>query len=354
MELFYEVNDKPYSIYGVDSVSDLIEKGNLSNQKYIFIIDNSVKNLIDLELVGSKCIYLDYNGETDKNLDYAQTVLSKILKFPISRRSCLVVVGGAGISDIIGYIASQLMRGVDWIQVPTTLMAMVDCTVGKVAINFKNRKNILGAFNSPNKVIIDFNLLETMPEYLIKEGLVESVKCAFSFNDTDLKGKIMDYIENKQLRLLRKIIERSIVWKISVVQNDFYDTNNIQKAVSYGHTFANVFEEYKMCSHGIAVLNGMLLASFISCKRNYIQNNILEEHHFFFNWLSTEKQIVFSDIDIKDFIEKMKRDKITKNNEICAVLLKNHSFEVSILDEEEVHYAISKASEIQEIGGNYQ
>jgi len=137
------------------------------------------------------------------------------------------------------------MRGVDWIQVPTTLMAMVDCTVGKVAINFKNRKNILGAFNSPNKVIIDFNLLETMPEYFIKEGLVESVKCAFSFNDTDLKDKIMDYIENKQLRLLRKIIERSIVWKISVVQNDFYDTNNIQKAVSYGHTFANVFEEYK-------------------------------------------------------------------------------------------------------------
>ncbi|EAF1401256.1 hypothetical protein CH356_03810 [Listeria monocytogenes] len=351
MELTYEIEENKYSVLGVrkDSEFKMDEelKSVLSTGNYVCIIDSSVHDIMS-ECFSENCVYVQYKGEENKNLEYASLIMTEILKYSVNRDTTIIVVGGGGLSDLVGYISNQIMRGLHWIQVPTTLMSMLDCVVGKVAINFAGRKNILGHFASPSKVIIDLDLLVNMPDYLIKEGLVEAIKCGFIFKDYELIEKVKIYLKTKEISELDLIIKRSIELKIGVVRRDFNDKKNYQKAVSYGHTFANALEELKLGNHSEAVLYGMLIAAIISTNRGYITESELKEHIKFIRVLNFKNKIQFSSIDKEHFINKMRLDKIAKNNELYAVLLNDISYSIEKINKNEIELALEMAVQILE------
>lgn len=196
-------------------------------------------------------------GEPSKCFDSFKMLLEKMVEYNFTRSDCVAAVGGGVVGDLSGFVAASFMRGVDFYNIPTTVLSQVDSSIGgKVAIDFSGYKNIVGAFYPPSAVIIDPEVLKTLPKRQVSNGLAESVKMAMTSDSS-----LFEIFENENIKdNIDIIIERSLRIKRYVVEQDEKESG-LRKILNFGHTLAHAFEsenEMKNYYHGECVALGML------------------------------------------------------------------------------------------------
>ena len=220
------------------------------------------------------------HGEQAKSVQNFQKILNFLADNNFDRTDLIVAVGGGVVGDISGFVASSYLRGIQFIQIPTTLLAQVDSSVGgKTAINILSGKNLVGAFYNPKGVIIDTNVLHSLPNRQLKAGLAEVIKYAFIQNKAlfSLLKKYPKKILSKDHKIIEEIIFLSLQTKAKIVTKDEKE-NGIRAILNFGHTFGHAIEahgKYKKILHGEAVAKGMRIASKIS----YLENLISEKEY---------------------------------------------------------------------------
>jgi len=215
-------------------------------------------------------------GETSKSLDAVSGLYDQLVAMQAGRQTLVVAVGGGVVGDLAGFVAATYTRGVPFVQVPTTLLAQVDSSVGgKVGINHAQGKNLIGAFHQPLGVFIDTTLLETLPERDYRSGLAEVIKYGvildeefFAYLETHVEG-----LNQRAPEVLRQVIARSCELKAQIVAEDEYERTGLRAVLNYGHTFAHAYEAlcgYGELTHGEAVAIGMVDAAHLAEKRGLV------------------------------------------------------------------------------------
>ena len=324
-------------IVGADSIEKLSDYlGDKSYSKIFVITDENVDKLHSeklLEVLQKTNITTEKivtkAGEQTKSFESLQNVCEQILSKGVDRKSLIIAFGGGVIGDLSGFVASILLRGIDFIQVPTTLLSAVDSSVGgKTAINSSVGKNLIGSFYQPQLVLCDLNFLQTLPIRELKSGYAEVVKYGFI---CDLKffefleksySKIFEY----DAEILQKIIIRSCQIKAEVVSNDEREAGQ-RALLNFGHTFGHLFETETGYSdkilHGEAVALGMVMAAKMSLnfgmilETDYLRvEKHLKECGFVINAREIQKKW-----DNNSLISHLYKDKKTEGKNLTFILL---------------------------------
>ncbi len=265
-----------------------IAKGNYGNS-YCIITDSNVAKVFGKKLlnqfrrlkVRAKLISFPA-GEKSKNLKTVENVLDEMLELGFDRKSCVVAVGGGVAGDLGGFAAAIYLRGVNFVHVPTTFLAMVDSSVGgKTGVNLRHGKNSAGTLQQPKKVYICPELLKGLPENEVRNGLSEVVKHAiiddkefFSFLERSIE-KIMKLDEST----LEKVIKRNCELKARVVERDEKESN-YRAIVNYGHTIGHALEvlgNYRELKHGEAIAIGMVAEARMSNELGHMKEKEVEK-----------------------------------------------------------------------------
>ncbi len=228
----------------------VLEKANQHlnlNRRVLLVTDSGVPSEY-IETVAKQCkspvVYTVEQGEGSKSIECFSRLLQTMLENGFSRKDCVIALGGGVVGDLAGFVASTYMRGIDFYNIPTTLLSQIDSSIGgKTAINLCGVKNIVGAFYQPKKVLIDPDLLKTLPQRQISNGLAEAIKMALT-SDKEL----FDIFENRDINAnIDEIILRSLNIKKRVVEQDEKELG-LRKILNFGHTVG----------HGIEVASGAL------------------------------------------------------------------------------------------------
>jgi len=309
-------------------------KEKLSDRKIAIISNDTVAPLYMRQL---KEALLPYNGELyecilpdgeqHKNLKYWQYILDFLAQNNFNRSDMLLSLGGGVICDMTGFAAASWMRGIDFIQVPTSLLAQVDASVGgKTGINHSKGKNLIGAFHQPQAVIINTSTLKTLPDREFKSGLGESLKYG-AINQKQFKrwlDKNLVAIKQQNLPVLSHLIAKCCQFKADIVQQDEKESG-IRALLNLGHTFAHAIETYTHYSHythGEAVAIGMVMAAELSVIKGVAADNLrkeLEKHLQDFELLTKLPK----EIDAFKLVELMRLDKKVINNSHRLILMKS-------------------------------
>jgi 3-dehydroquinate synthase len=260
--------------------------------------------------------YVFSNGEESKNINTLSDILEFLAENNFKRNNSLIALGGGVVGDITGLSAAIYMRGINFIQIPTTLLAMVDASIGgKTAIDLKHGKNLAGAFWQPSLVICDSNIIKELPEDIFSEGMAEVIKCGAirenSIIDFVLNNKVKENIEN--------IIEACISLKRDVVEQDEYETKGIRQILNVGHTFAHAIEKLSnfKITHGKAVGTGLVIEAKIAKCLDILKDNTDEIIKACVDKYSLYQN---EDYEISSLIKAMKNDKKNNDNKITFVL----------------------------------
>lgn len=250
---------------GENSYDILVEKGILAHagtqlrlDRRVLVVTDSLVPPAYAETLAKQCrepvICTVESGETSKSLGGLETLLQTMLDHGFSRKDCVVAVGGGVVGDLAGFAASMYMRGVDFYNIPTTLLSQIDSSIGgKTAINFGGVKNIVGAFYQPKKVLIDPDLLRTLPPRQLSNGLAEAVKMALTSD-----AELFRLIESENIAdNLDTIIVRSLQIKKNVVEKDVREAG-LRRVLNFGHTVGHGIETNSALYHGEAVALGLL------------------------------------------------------------------------------------------------
>ena len=259
MILKVNLNENGYDIVlGIGELENA-EKHFGLDRRVLIVTDEGVPSEYAAE-IAKKCknptVVTVKQGEGSKSFETLEILLRTMLQAGFTRTDCAIAVGGGVVGDLTGFAASTYMRGIDFYNVPTTLLSQLDSSVGgKVAINFGGVKNIVGAFYQPKKVLIDPNALSTLPKRQVASGLAEALKMGLT-SDAELykifaDGKAEDNIE--------EVIRRSLLVKIGVVEKDEKETG-LRKILNFGHTLGHGIESAKKGElyHGECVALGMI------------------------------------------------------------------------------------------------
>ena len=227
------------------------------NRRVLVVTDTGVPAEYAQELVGqcrSPVICTIPSGENSKSMEMLEKLLQTMLENNFSRKDCVAAVGGGVVGDLSGFAASVYMRGIDFYNIPTTLLSQIDSSIGgKTAINFGGVKNVVGAFYQPQKVLIDPDLLRTLPKRQLLNGLSEAVKMALTSDAELFKLFEQQDIESN----LDEIIIRSLRIKKSVVEQDEKEAG-LRKILNFGHTIGHGIESSSDLFHGECVALGMI------------------------------------------------------------------------------------------------
>ncbi len=264
----------------LQSAQDYIRK--YSRAKKLLVVTNEkIMGLYPkaLNLQNAEILVLK-DGEQYKNFDTYKLIMEKALSMRLERKDAIVAFGGGVVGDITGFCAATYLRGIDFIQVPTTLLAQVDSSVGgKVAINTHFGKNLVGAFYQPKLVLADTSLLKTLDNRQFKTGLAEVVKYAFIENTAKCNYDFMEFlshnsdkIKNRDNEIMKRLIKICCEIKSKVVNEDEQE-NGLRAILNFGHTYAHAIEKvtnYTHFTHGEAVAIGMRFAFDIAKNRGVI------------------------------------------------------------------------------------
>jgi 3-dehydroquinate synthase len=256
--------------YPITVGKGLIEKANEYfnlNRKVFIITDTGVPNnyakYIE-KLCKTGIIYTVEQGESAKSFNVLEAVLTAMAEAELGRSDCVVAIGGGVVGDLAGFASSVYMRGVDFYNVPTTLLAQVDSSIGgKTAINLGVIKNTVGAFKQPKAVLIDVETLATLPKRHMRNGLAEVIKMAAT-SDSELFAKIENMTETDVYNNIEEIVVGALKIKKAVVESDEKE-NGIRKILNFGHTYGHAIESSESLSvllHGECVALGMMPTSF--------------------------------------------------------------------------------------------
>ena len=276
-----------------------------------FYLDNFINGLKDYD-----CQFVIIEGyEKAKSIESFTSVVSSLIEKGIRRGDLLVALGGGVIGDLTGFISGTLYRGIDYIQVPTTILAQNDSSIGgKTEINIKEGKNLIGVFNQPKMVLIDPLTIKTLPKREIDSGLGEVIKHGLIRNEEIIKMLENDYP-------YEDILYESILVKKEVVLADEFDTGE-RMILNFGHTFGHVIEKmggFSKYLHGEAVILGMLMALRLGEYYNKTDKNIYPRLVNLLDKLS----IKYEDYSIYDYLPKIMYDKKNISGIIHFVLVSN-------------------------------
>lgn len=257
-------------------------------------------------------------GESSKSLDTLSLVYSFLLENGADRGSVLIVLGGGVIGDLTGFAAATYMRGVPCVQVPTTMLSMVDSSVGgKTAVDFSGYKNIIGAFYQPTLVYINTTTLETLPEREFSGGMAEVIKYGLIM-DSDFYRFIGENAGNmRSPDVLGYVVQKCAKLKAMVVEKDERD-EGIREILNFGHTFGHAVEALAGLNHGECVALGMKAALELSRMRGGITQ---AEADGFAKLLSAFSLPVRVDLHATALYDAMKKDKKLKSGEITYIIL---------------------------------
>ncbi|QGJ68460.1 3-dehydroquinate synthase [Planctomycetales bacterium 10988] len=224
-------------------------------------------------------------GEASKCVELYGSLLEQMADLGADRKTVMIALGGGVIGDLAGFVAASYTRGIPFVQIPTSLLAQVDSSVGgKVGINLPQAKNMVGAFWQPKAVIIDTEVLNSLPEREYRAGLAEVVKYGVILDEEFFAylESHLDEIQQREAHVLQHIIRRSCELKADVVREDERETTGLRAILNYGHTFGHAFErlaDYEDLVHGEAVSIGMILASRYAERRGMIDAEVTKRQY---------------------------------------------------------------------------
>lgn len=263
-------------------------------------------------------------GEIHKNIATCTEVWGALSELGADRKSIMINLGGGVISDLGGFVACTFKRGIDFINIPTTLLSMVDASIGgKNGVDLGNLKNQIGIIREPKAVLVDTQFLSTLPQNEMRSGLAEMLKHGLIFDK-----KYWDKFKNiKDLHTedLNQLIHQSIQIKNTIVCEDLTE-NGVRKSLNFGHTLGHAIESYFLENeskttllHGEAIAVGMILESYISREKNLLTNNEYQEIKYIINDIF--ERIEFSQVDIDKIIELLIFDKKNEFGKVQFALL---------------------------------
>lgn len=337
-KIIVELGDRSYPIY---AGNDLLSKTNLLAEnirsKQVMVVSNTTIAPLYLEklmqsLQGLVSEGLEINsvilpdGEQYKTLDAVNDIITALLNKRYSRNCCLLALGGGVVGDITGFAAACYQRGVDFIQLPTTVLAQVDSSVGgKTGVNHVAGKNMIGAFHQPRAVIADTSVLETLNDRELSAGFAEVVKYGL-IRDAKLFDWLEDNIDkliNRDADALAYIIEQSCNNKAEVVAEDERESG-VRAILNLGHTFGHAIETglgYGKWLHGEAIALGMLMAADLSYRMGWVSEDITDRIEKMLVKLNLPVALP-EDLDPVKMRELMSVDKKAKDGILFLILLK--------------------------------
>lgn len=330
LDIKVQTKDRNYNVY--------IEHGLMNNlevllrhykEKKIMIISDT--NVSDIYLNTIKKILSEFNlfdfivssGEKSKSIEKSKEIYKELINNNFGRDSLIISLGGGVIGDLAGFVASTYMRGIDFIQIPTTLLSQVDSSVGgKVAVNFGNIKNIIGNFYQPKMVICDTKTLKTLDKREVKSGLSEGIKYGVIKDINFLKWikENIYSIKNLEEDKILYLIKKSIVIKKDIVKLDTED-RNIRKILNFGHTIGHgieTLENFNRFNHGEAVAQGILCESFIARELALISDDYYKLIKKTIKEISDTEKFNNKEIDL--ILEAIKKDKKNTKDKVAFVL----------------------------------
>lgn len=329
-----QLGQRSYPIYiGEDLISQPQYFLDHISSKHIFIVSNEKVAPLYLESVLSSCNKLkcEYeilpDGEQYKNINSMEILYSSLLEKHCDRHTTLIALGGGVVGDVTGFAAATYQRGVNFIQVPTTLLAQVDSSVGgKTGVNHPLGKNMIGSFYQPRCVIADLNTLNTLDDRELSAGIAEIIKYGL-IRDTEF----FSWLENNIQKLVGRdpaslayAVYRSCENKAQIVAEDELEQTGKRALLNFGHTFGHAIETamgYGNWLHGEAVGCGMLMAARLSIKQGWLN----EQDYIRIETLIEKANLPTSVPDkmvSNDFVQHMSVDKKVRDGKVYLVLLK--------------------------------
>lgn len=299
------------------------------DRKVLIVTDNGIP-LDYINTVKEKCkevfVYTIKQGEESKNFDNYKLILEFMVKNYFTRTDCIIAIGGGVVGDLSGFVANSYMRGIDFYNIPTTLLSQVDSSIGgKCAIDFLGVKNNIGAFKSPNAVLIDPNVLKTLDSRQVSAGMAEVIKMSITSNK-----ELFNFIEqSKDLESdLEYIITEALKIKAYVVSEDPYELD-LRKVLNFGHTIGHAIESLSKGDllHGECVSIGMTYM---------VSDDIKDEVKFALRKYNLPVMIL--NLDKEKIIDLIKVDKKASGSKITIVYVdKIGSFEFKKIEIEELN-----------------
>lgn len=296
----------------------------VSTRKIAVITDNIVDKLyyetIELSLKEngfalSKFVFPA--GEASKSSETLNEIYTFLCENNITRSDCIIALGGGVVGDIAGYAAATFLRGLDYIQIPTTLLAQIDSSVGgKTAIDLPCGKNLVGAFKQPKCVICDSDVLSTLSDEIISDGMAEAIKYGM-IRDAELFDLIATHTLDNVNDIIDEIVYKCISIKRNVVENDEFDTGE-RMILNFGHTLGHAIESYynyQIYTHGSAVSIGMCMITERGCEK-YITDKLI-------SCVTAYKLPSCCDAPINELIKLCSNDKKCESYDINYILCKN-------------------------------
>ena len=322
-----DINIAPSLFHKAYAWPDIIVK---SKRNAILLTDTIVEGLYGTILmstmqqlgIAAKKLVVE-PGEKTKSVETASSIWEQLVGYNFHRRDILIAFGGGVITDLVGYVASNYMRGVPYGIIPTTLVAQLDASIGgKVAINHCRAKNLLGAFYHPEYVLINVDFLKTLPVQEIRNGLAEAVKVAVISSPElfDLIQQEYEKVLYGNIQKLYQVIKLAVAGKIALIEKDPYEIN-LMRSLNFGHLIGHAIEtalNYEGISHGQSVAIGMATATRIAMSRNIC------------DWNNGEKIInLIEQIGLPIYAnEKVDIDKVLKNIDVIRHIRNGHHYEV--------------------------
>lgn len=309
-------------------IKKIIQSLNQKVSSYFIITDNIVEKLYLNDLVKvledeQVFTHIVPSGEEAKSIDHYYACQTKALESGLDRQSCVIALGGGVIGDLAGFVAATYMRGITFIQIPTTLLAHDSSVGGKVAINHPLGKNMIGAFYQPDAVIYDIETLHSLHDTEWLSGFAEVIKHGLIWDknlfDDVCKIKTMSELKNSNLN---SILKRAIAVKADIVSQDETE-KGIRAYLNFGHTLGHAIEAeagYGSISHGEAVIIGIVFAMKLSEEHYKVDLNINEIKH----WLHSlgYSTAIPEKLSPERLINRMKKDKKAQHGKINMILLK--------------------------------
>jgi 3-dehydroquinate synthase len=321
-----------YAIYiGNRIFESLVEKEEIQGADRVAVVVSSrVYEIHESYIAGAMKslpgaeLFLMADGEENKNYRYAEMFLENFLSKGLTRKSVVIAIGGGVVGDFAGFLASVYMRGVRLVHVPTTLLAMVDSSIGgKTAVNLSAGKNIVGTFHQPSMVITDISFLHTLDDGEFKNGLVEALKHGLIGDRATVRIFEENNVDSiRSDRAIAQLIIQSASFKGSIVEFDEKESGK-RAILNYGHTIGHAIESllgYRDLSHGEAVALGMKIKLAVSRRMGWLSDGDVKRVDTIFR----DYDLVRKDLHLlpEDIVEHIQYDKKNSGGKFNFVLLK--------------------------------
>jgi len=319
----------------IENLNSYLIKNSIIFNKCLLVIDKNVPNKMISKIIKSlkKRKFYKFTfvaNEKNKNINYVNKILQILLDKNFSRQDCLITVGGGITGDVGGFAASLYKRGLKFVNIPTTLLAQVDSSIGgKTGINTKEGKNLVGSFYQPKIVISDTEFLKSLPKREIICGYGEVFKHSLILNESFFRYLNANFLKIMSLKspFIEKTIFKSCKIKKSIVERDEKE-KHLRKILNFGHTFAHAFEAAlrysKRLNHGEAVILGVVTALKFSLNIGLINSKDYKTiiKHVFDAKLPSNIKDFFSYKDLNRILKFMSKDKKNVSKKINLILLK--------------------------------